>query len=279
MVIATPDHWHALQCIDACHAGMDVYVEKPVSLTVAEGHKMVEVAEETGRVVQVGLQRRSSKYIQEAVQRIHEGEIGKVTVARCFDLRNEFPIGIGKPPDGDPPPDLEWDMWLGPAPKVAYNPNRCLYKFRWFWDYSGGQLTNQGTHFLDVIQWALGQDAPESVFAAGGKYAVDDNREIPDTLEVIWQYAGPTLVTFSQHNANGSALAARDWHIEFQGTKGTLGIGGKGYEIIPERVRVEELPAASPLDRQGNFETRIGCSPSPRSPDSCGPRRCDGSCS
>ena len=100
-------------------------------------------------------------------------------------------------------PTFRWDpqLWLGPAPKVAYNPNRCLYKFRWFGDYSGGQLTNFGTHYLDVIQWALNQEAPRGVFAAGGKYAIADNREIPDTMEVIWEYPG-TLVTLSQFNAS-----------------------------------------------------------------------------
>jgi predicted dehydrogenase len=254
VVIATPDHWHALQFVDACRAGKDVYVEKPLSLTVAEGQKMVQAAQETKRVTQVGLHRRSSPMIREAIERIRNGEIGKVSLVRCNNLRNEFPMGIGNPQDGDPPPGLDWDMWLGPAPKVPYNPNRCLYKFRWFWSYSGGQVTNNGTHYLDLAQWALGYNAPKSVFAAGGKFAVDDNREVPDTVEAIWQYDGPTLVTFSQHNANSSPANARSWEIEFQGTLGTLGIRGDKYEIIPERVREQELPALSPLDRAGNSQ-------------------------
>src|SRR5438876_3457857 len=201
VVIATPDHWHALQFLAACRAGKDVYVEKPLSLTIAEGQKMVAIAQETRRITQVGLHRRSSAHIQEAVQLVRSGAIGKVSVAKCYHLRNESPQGIGNPTDCAPPAGLDWDFWLGPAPKVAYNPNRCLYKFRWFSDYSGGQLTNFGTHYLDVIQWALGQDAPKGVFAAGGKYAIADNRDIPDTLEAVWEYDG-TLVTFSQFNAN-----------------------------------------------------------------------------
>ncbi|HEY1381840.1 MAG TPA: Gfo/Idh/MocA family oxidoreductase, partial [Gemmataceae bacterium] len=188
VVIATPDHWHALMFVDACRAGKDVYCEKPLSLTIGEGRKMCQVAKETGRVTQVGLHRRSAGYVKEAVELLRGGTIGRITEAKCYHLRNEFPLGIGKPPDGPPPAGLDWDRWLGPAPKVAYNPNRCLYKFRWFWDYSGGQLTNFGTHYLDVIQWALGQDAPKGVAAAGGKFAIDDNREIPDTLEVVWEY-------------------------------------------------------------------------------------------
>ncbi|MEX0641547.1 MAG: Gfo/Idh/MocA family oxidoreductase [Pirellulales bacterium] len=252
VVIATPDHWHALQCVEACRAGKDAYIEKPVSLTIGEGREMVRVAKETGRVTQVGLHRRSSKVIQEAVERIRSGEIGRITTAHCYNLSNEFPMGIGSPPDGEPPDGLDWDLWLGPAPKVAYNPNRCLYKFRWFRDYSGGQITNQGTHFLDVIQWALGQNAPQSVLAVGGKFAVGDNREIPDTMEVVWQYEGPTLVTFSQHNANASNGSRRNWDIEFRGTKGTLGFAGNGYDVIPENVRTRPLPVLSPLDREGN---------------------------
>jgi predicted dehydrogenase len=255
VVIATPDHWHALQFIEACRRGKHVYVEKPLSLTIAEGRKMVEVARETKRITQVGLHRRSSPVIKEAVALLRKGEIGKITVAKCFHLRDEFPMGIGSPADCDPPEGLNWDMWLGPAPKVRYNPNRCLYKFRWFWDYSGGQLTNFGTHYLDVIQWALGKDAPKGVFALGGKFAVRDNREIPDTLEVVWEYEGGTLVTMSQYNANRSPGNRLGWELEFRGTKGTLLMQeGQGYQVIPEKVRTRELPALSPLRRKENQE-------------------------
>ena len=117
VIIATPDHWHALQCVDACRAGKDVYVEKPLSLTISEGRQMVRVAKETGRVTQVGLHRRSSKVFQEAVGRMRNGEIGRITTAHCYHLTNEFPMGIGKPSDCEPPKGLDWDLWLGPAPE------------------------------------------------------------------------------------------------------------------------------------------------------------------
>jgi predicted dehydrogenase len=252
IVIATPDHWHALQFVDACRAGKDVYVEKPLSLTIREGQKMVAVAQETGRITQVGLHRRSGSSIREAVELIRGGAIGKVSVVRCFHLRNESPLGIGAPSDCLPPADLDWDLWLGPAAKVPYNPNRCLYKFRWFSAYSGGQLTNFGTHYLDVIQWALGQEAPRGVFAMGGKFAVTDNREIPDTLEAIWDYSGETLVTFSQFNANACPSNTRGWELEFRGTLGTVMMQEGKVEILPERVRLQELPALSPLHRKEN---------------------------
>jgi predicted dehydrogenase len=254
VVIATPDHWHALQFVAACKAGKDVYVEKPLSLCIAEGRTMVKTAEETKRVTQVGLHRRSATFIHEAVKLIHDGAIGKVTVAKCYHLRNESPMGIGKPVNCDPPAGLDWEMWLGPAPKVNYNPNRCLYKFRWFWDYSGGQLTNFGTHYLDVIQWALRQDAPKAVCALGGKFVMEDNREIPDTMEAVWEYDG-ALATFSQYNATASPGNPGGFEIEFRGTEGTLFINeGQGYQVIPERIRTKELPALSPLARKENGE-------------------------
>src|SRR5260370_24375576 len=130
VVIATPDHWHALQFIDACKAGKDVYVEKPLSLTVVEGRRMVETARRTQRVTQVGLNRRSSPFLREAAEFVQSGGIGPVTVARSYHVLNQWPAGIGNPPDGAPPNEAEWDRWLGPAPKVPYNRNRTYSNFR-----------------------------------------------------------------------------------------------------------------------------------------------------
>jgi predicted dehydrogenase len=252
-VIATPDHWHALQFVDACRAGKDVYVEKPVSLTIGEGRVMCRVAEETNRVTQVGFHRRSTPYIREAVEAIRNGAIGRVTVAQSFFHRNETPMGIGPATPAKPPAGLDWDLWLGPAPQVPYADNKVLYKFRWFPNYSGGQITNMGAHYLDVIQWALGQDAPKAVACLGGKYAVEDGREIPDTLQAVWEYDG-CLATFSQFNGNGAPGNVKNWSMMFRGTKGTLYLsdGTAGYEIVPESVRTEELPALSSVAREEN---------------------------
>jgi predicted dehydrogenase len=251
-VIATPDHWHALIFVHACRAGKDVYCEKPLSLTIAEGRTMADMAKATGRVTQVGLHRRSAPFVQEAVKFLRDGGIGQITVAKAYHLRNESPLGIGNPADGPPPEGLDWDFWLGPAPKAAFNRNRCLYKFRWFWDYSGGQLTNFGTHYLDVIQWALDQDTPRGVCCVGAKYAIKDNREIPDTLEAVWEYDG-ALATFSQFNANAAWGNRNGWELEFRGTKGTMLMQeGAGAAVFAERQRTEELPALSPLARAEN---------------------------
>jgi predicted dehydrogenase len=262
VAISTPDHWHALQMIHACEAGKDVYVEKPLSLVVSEGRAMVNAARRHNRVVQVGIHRRSAAFVKEAAELVRGGAIGKVSVARSFHIQNEWPNGIGNPPDGQPPADLNWDAWLGPAPKRAFNTNRTFYRFRWFYDYSGGQVTNFGVHYMDAIHWALGQDAPLAVTAMGGKFAVEDNRDIPDTLEVIWTYPGNTLVTFSQFNAT-AAPAARDRRveIEFRGTKGTLYLFSDGYEIVPDDITPNEFPARTPVDRRLERGYRTGAKP------------------
>ncbi len=263
VVVATPDHWHALMFIDACNAGKDVYVEKPLSLTVHEGRRMVEVARKQNRVTQVGIQRRSSAFLKEAAEFVQSGGIGQVTVARAYHIMNQWPAGIGNPPEAEPPNPAEWDRWLGPAPKVPYNPNRMYYNFRWFFNYSGGQLTNFGVHYMDMLRWCLGQESPAGVTAMGGKYVIKDDREIPDTMEALWQFeggaTGPTMVIFAQYNANaapGNSVPGSE--MELRGTKGTMYISGSHWEVVPEKVTDMPTYARTPLDR----ETERGYNPS-----------------
>jgi predicted dehydrogenase len=222
---------------------------------------MVEAARKHERIVQVGIQRLSSALGKEVANLIQGGAIGKVTVVRAFHIQNEWPKGIGAPPDEESPRDLDWNAWLGPAPVKRYNKNRAFYRFRWFYDYSGGQLTNFGVHYLASIHWALGVDAPRAVTAIGGKFANYDNREVPDTLEVLWHYPGDTLVTFSQYNASAVPAAARPCEIEFRGTKGTLYLGLNGYEIVPEVILPNEFPARTPTDRVKERGYRKGGKP------------------
>jgi predicted dehydrogenase len=261
VVINTPDHWHALQTIHACQANKDVYVEKPLSLCVVEGRRMVEAARRTKRVTQVGLHRRSSAFCREAAEFIRKDGIGKVTAVRAFHIQNEWPRGIGNPANGKPPKGFDWDAWVGPAPMRPYNMNRAFYRFRWFYDYSGGQLTNFGVHYLDVIHWALGHDTPQAVTAMGGKFAINDNREVPDTLEVVWLYPGGTLVTFTQLNATAPPASMRNSEIEFRGTKGTLYVMSNGFEVVPDNVIPNEFPARTPLDRKVERGWRTGSKP------------------
>jgi predicted dehydrogenase len=262
VVVATPDHWHALMLIDACNAGKDVYVEKPLSLTVVEGRKMVETAERTKRVVQLGTNRRSWKSYQEAVEFVKSGGIGHVTVAKAYHLKNEWPNGLGHAGAERKPSEQEWDQWLGPAPKMPYDPNRAWYNFRWFYDYSGGQLTNFGVHFLDAMRWCIGKDAPRSVTAIGGRYAgIEDNREIPDTLEVLWDFGG-TLMVFCQYNANAAPGNIKNSEMELRGTKGTMYIRNSGWEVVPEEIGdgyvgyEGGIGYGNPLRRQGDGARR-----------------------
>ncbi|WP_010584823.1 Gfo/Idh/MocA family protein [Schlesneria paludicola] len=261
VMIATPDHWHALQMIHACQAGKDVYVEKPACVYVNEGRAMVKAANDHQRIVQVGIQRMSSDFCREAAELIRGGAIGKVTVVRSFHVQNEWPKGIGNPPDEEAPADFDWNAWTGPAKMRKYNKNRTFYRFRWFYDFSGGQLTNFGVHHLAQIHRSLGVDAPLAVMAMGGKFSNYDNREVPDTMEVVWHYPGDTLVVFSQYNANGAAPSGRPCEIEFRGTKGTLYFGTWGYEIVPETIKLGEFMARSPIDRERERHWNTGASP------------------
>ncbi|MCI0662372.1 MAG: Gfo/Idh/MocA family oxidoreductase [Acidobacteria bacterium] len=242
VIIATPDHWHALNTVMACQAGKDVYVEKPLSVTVAEGRKMVEAARRHSRIVQVGTQQRSGDHYQKAAEVIRAGQIGKVTYVRSWNFGNIAPDGLGNPPDGNPPPGLDWDMWLGPANKVPFNANRFgvhpdrYSSFRYFWDYAGGMMTDWGVHHIDIIQMIMGVDTPQAITAMGGKYVLRDNRDTPDTLSVTYEYPG-FISTYENRECNGQSLNGRGYGISFHGTEATLFINREAYEIVPERER------------------------------------------
>jgi predicted dehydrogenase len=246
VLISTPDHWHALPTIYACEAGKDVYVEKPLSHTVNEGRRMVDAARRNKRIVQVGTQQRSGTHFQRAVEVVRGGKLGKISFVRTWNYSNELPQGIGNPPDTNPLPGLDWDMWLGPAPYVPYNRNRCLGNFRWFWDYAGGKLTDWGTHLIDIVHWAMDVDAPTSVFAAGSKYYIQDNRETPDNLEVIYEYPG-FMMNYSNRILNDHGIDGHSYGIQFQGTQGTVFVDRAGYEFTPEPQRIgdESTPATA----------------------------------
>jgi predicted dehydrogenase len=209
---------------------------------------MVQVAGETKRVVQVGIQRRSSKFLMEAVEYLKSGALGKISVARGFHVQNEAPNGIGNAADGVAPSAEQWDKWLGPAPKVPYNRNRTFYNFRWFYDYSGGQITNFGVHYMDMLRWALGKGTPKAVVAIGGKYGVNDNREIPDTCEVHWDF-GDMMMGFVQYNANAAPASLRGAEMEIRGTLGTMYIHSNKWEVVPEKTTEVLFGARTPLDR------------------------------
>jgi len=230
VVISTPDHWHALQTIMACAAGKDVYVEKPMTLFVREGRWMTTAARRYKRVVQVGTQGRSGAHVEEVMALVRAGHIGKIHSVRIGAFRNIMP-GFGRPPASDAPADLDYDLWLGPAPKRPYSLHRALYHFRWFWDYSGGQMTNLGSHDLDFVHLLLGVKGPTAAFSSGGRFALEDDGETPDTQDAILDYPGFTVVVSLRE---ASAGRRQGGGTEFFGTKGSMVVSRGGFEVFPD---------------------------------------------
>jgi predicted dehydrogenase len=237
--ISTPDHWHAYIAVEACKAGKDVYVEKPVCLGLNEGRALTSAARKYNRVVQAGTWQRSGAHFQRAGEIVRTGGIGKVAFCRTWIYANMPQAGIGNPPDAAPPPGLDWDLWLGPAPARTFNPNRFgVYKnaysyFRYFWDYAGGHLTDSGVHMIDIMQMAFGDPLPRSVTAAGGKFWLKDDTETPDTLLTGFTY--PDCLGSWEHRCNNTeANRARLMGLTFHGTLGTLYVDRAVVRVTPE---------------------------------------------
>ena len=250
--IATPDHWHPYMTVEACKAGKDVYVEKPICVTVEEGKKMVEAARKYKRVVQAGTMQRSGDHFQKATEIVKSGELGEVTFVRTWNYGNTPAEGLGNPADGDPPPTLDWDMWLGPAPKRAFNANRFgvdpddkyFSSFRWFWDYAGGMMTDWGVHWLDIVQMAFDEKMPSSITALGEKFRLKDNRETPDTLQVTYEYPG-FLATYENRYGNAQSMFDKSGGILFCGDKATLYVDRAGYKVVSEKRGLEPVEVKS----------------------------------
>jgi predicted dehydrogenase len=242
--ISTPDHWHAYMAVEACKAGKDVYVEKPICVTVDEGPKMVEAARKYSRVVQVGTMQRSAKHFQKAVEIVRSGQLGEVAFVRTWNYGHEPQEGLGNPPDTDPPSTLEWDMWLGPAPKRPFNANRFgvdpedkyFSSFRWFWDYAGGMMTDWGVHWMDIVQMAFQEEIPSEITALGGRQWLKDNTETPDTLQVTYKYPSGMVATYERRASNSQSMFGKSGGILFCGSKGTMFLDRSGYKILPEML-------------------------------------------
>jgi predicted dehydrogenase len=249
VVVATPDHWHALLTILACEAGKDVYVEKPMTLFLDEGKWMIQAARKYNRIVTVGTQRRQGKGVAAAKKVVESGTLGKIHSVRMASFRNIYP-GFGKTPVSDPPSGFDYDMWLGPAPKKPYTAHRGLYHFRWFWDYSGGQMTNLGAHIIDQVLWIMNVKGPTMVTSTGGRYALEDDGETPDLQDASWVFPG-----FTMNCAIREANASRgDPGQVYLGTKGSMTMAG-GYTVTPEQKidpindipRFQGHPAGGPV--------------------------------
>jgi predicted dehydrogenase len=259
VLVATPDHWHAAAAILACQAGKDVYVEKPVAHNIREGRKMVDAARRYNRIAMAGMQHRSAPHYREVQRIVQSGELGKVHFVRVWNYVNMAPHGIGVVPDSAPPEGLDWDFYLGPAPQVPFNSKRFLSTFRWFRDYAGGYITDYGTHRFDTVHQVMGATAPKSVVATGRRFHLDDRGDIPDIMQVTYEYSdfilsyeacllngmgtGPRLPGMKYYNSRGAD--DRPHGEAYYGTNGTIFADRIGYELYPENKPEGAAPERS----------------------------------
>lgn len=232
--IATPNHWHALATIWACRAGKDVYCEKPASHNIHEAWKMIEVARETKRMVQIGSQSRSTPHKIRAIQELQNGIIGPLYMAKglCFKRRRS----IGKTPPEPVPPGLDWDLFLGPAPMRPYTKNRFAYNWHWFWDTGNGDIGNQGIHEMDLCRWALGDiGLPQTAVSTGGKFVYDDDQETPNTQHASFSY-GAKQITFEVRGLltgpeGGQPVGTYPVGNLYFGSDGWMWLDERGYQV------------------------------------------------
>ena len=233
VIIATPDHWHALPTVLACQAGKDVYVEKPLATTIDEGRAMLTAAQKHNRVVQMGSQWKSCTHIIEATDFVKSGKLGKVSLVRAWAWLDWQPT-MGTLPDGQPPAGVDYDLWLGPAPKRPFNPNRFHYNFRWFWDYAGGLMTDWGVHLINMALMGMPPVPPRTVCSSGGTYVQQDMRETPDSQIAVYEFPD-FLLEWEHKSGMGVGLNGRSWGISWSGTEGTILLNDEGWELVVEK--------------------------------------------
>ncbi|MBV4358639.1 Gfo/Idh/MocA family protein [Pinibacter aurantiacus] len=239
VVIGTPDHWHCLIMHDACAAGKDVYCEKPAGNSIIECSTMVAAQQKYNRVVQVGQWQRSNKHYQDAMSFVHSGKLGQVRLVKAWAYQG-WMKSIPVQPDGPVPAGVDYDMWLGPATKRPFNPNRFHFNFRWYWDYAGGLMTDWGVHMIDYALLGMKANTPKSVVASGGKFAYpDDAEETPDTLTTVYEFNGFNMLWEHATGINDGPYS-RDHGVAFIGNNGTLVVDRGGWEVIPEKINGKE---------------------------------------
>lgn len=230
VMIGSPDHWHVKMAIDACRAGKDVYVEKPISLTIDEGKILRQVVKETGRVIQVGSWQRSDARFRLAVEMVRAGRIGKLQKVTCATGPNP----AGGPFEERPVPGhLNWDLWLGPAPLVPYVPERCHYTFRWWYEYAGGKVTDWGAHDIDIAQWGIDQN-PVEVSATGKLPDIPNGYNVSTGFEGIVRYPGGVELVVTEKGRAGTL---------FEGDKGRIFVNRGTISGTPvEQLKEDPLP-------------------------------------
>jgi predicted dehydrogenase len=262
--IATPDHWHSPAAILAVEAGKHVYVEKPVSHNIREGRLLLEAARKNKKVVQVGTQSRSTPTVARAIEIVKSGEIGDVLVAKAWNSQLRGSIGHQQP--SEPPANLDFELWLGPAPDRPYQSNLLPGVWRWWYDFGCGDIGNDGVHDIDVALWGLDESAdPTSVACLGGKYFFDDDQQFPDTMQVTFEYPGDNqvgsrrMLIYEQRLWSTTYPYNVDSGAEYIGTKGKMFISKRGkFEVRGERnspleARLDGIPKSEVPQNQQNW--------------------------
>lgn len=246
VIVATPDHWHSPASILACEAGKHVYVEKPISHNIRESRLLVEAAKRNETLVQHGTQCRSTPMMIEAVKLLRDGIIGDVFVARCWNIQRRSSIGRGE--DTDPPADLNYDNWVGPATMIPYRTNRVHQRWTMWYHFGAGDMGNDGVHDIDYTRWGLGVEChPSKVSALGGKFFFDDDAEFPDTQQVTFEYPGGKsgehrLLIYEQRLWTTNYPHQCDSGAEFYGTKGQMFLSRRGkLEVLGDRNAPTEI--------------------------------------
>ncbi|MBK9166005.1 MAG: Gfo/Idh/MocA family oxidoreductase [Bryobacterales bacterium] len=253
--VSTPDHWHAAAAILACDAGKDVYVEKPGSHNIRESRLIVDAARHRNRIVQLGTQSRSRPSTMRAIDFVRAGGIGKVLMAKAWNI--QLRDHIGHKEDGPVPPGVDYETWLGPAPWIPFNENRFHYKWHWHWHFGTGDAGNDGAHQLDIARWALGAGVPTRVSGMGGKFFFDDDQQTPDTMNVTFEYPGKALI-WEMRIWSPYGMNEIDNGVGVYGTEGMVHIGRYnrrwGFKVFDgDGKLVRHDDANEPDTHQRNF--------------------------
>jgi predicted dehydrogenase len=253
VVIGSPDHWHCLMMADACQAGKHVYVEKPIGNSIAECRSMVAAQQRYQRVVQVGQWQRSQKHFRDAIEFVHSGKLGKIGLVKVWGYFN-YGTPLVDLPNSPTPPGVDYDKWLGPAPKRPFNANRFHGKFRWYWDYAGGIMTDWGVHLLDYALLGMKAGAPKSIIASGSM-AFNFGVDAPDTLTTVFEF-DHFNIQWEHAIGYGAGIYSREHGIAFMGANGTLILDRNGWEVVPQAQKMEAVPLRKSSDNGLDLHAR-----------------------
>ena len=252
--ITTPDHWHTPLALHALAAGKHVYVEKPCCHTIQEGRVLLEAAANSGKCIQHGTQARSSEGIRKAIEWLRAGNLGKVRAAKALNHQLREPIG--RAPESEPPPGVNYDRWLGPAPLRPFTQNRWHYNWHWFWEYGGGDMVNDGIHQVDQARWGLGVGLPDAISASGGQLFYDDDHETPDTQMITFEYDGCYLI-YEMRLWTDYPCEGHDNGVVFYCDQGILEIGRKGCHVT--RIGEDKRLIGVGTDFDANLRNFLDC--------------------